>query len=247
MQQQSQISNNLEATLQQQVQVLAQGLQAAIQERDMAFKIIDAVTPFIQVNALLNQEIEQLDRTVAGLIPFVQVAQTWAQDALAHEQVLNNVLELFSDPEFLVYHAFQVWNDRIQHNGQAALDWVSDEYLNLLNTYEQRYMAANNGQHSQMWQRMQATKTVAPIQGSVDTQNYAQLPPQFQQPAPVLQQPQYQAPPMPPVPGNSGVGGGPLDQLKQRIELMKSGNPELGMQMQRMHAAQRQAMGVDVF
>lgn len=237
-------SNNLEASLQQQAQILAQGLQAAIQERDMAFKIIDAIVPFIQVNQILNQEIQELDRMVAALTPFVQVAQIWAEDAIAHEQVLNNVLELIQDPEYLVYHAFQTWNNRIQHNGQGALEWISDEYLNLLNTYEQRYIAVN-GKHSPMWERMQP-KTVNPVMGSVDSQNYAPIPPQFQQP--VVQQPQYQqAPPMPPVPGASNGMGGPLDQLKQRIELMKSGTPDLGQHMQRIHAAQRQSMGVDVF
>jgi hypothetical protein len=248
LQQQSQVSNNLEATLQQQVQVLSQGFQAAMEERNAAFKLIDSLMPFVQVNDILNQENQELHKTVNMLTPFVQTAQIWMDDAIAHEQVLNNVLNLFVDPEFLVYHAFQVFNNKIQHNGQAALEWISDEYLNLLNTYEQRYMAANNGQHSPMWQRMQP-KTVTPVQGSVDSQNYAQIPPQFQQQyqQPVLQQPQYQAPPMPPVPGNNGMGGGPIDQLKQRIELMKSGNPNLGQQMQLMHAAQRQAMGVDVF
>lgn len=235
--------------MQQQVQVLAQGFQAAIQERDQCYRVIDALMPFLQVNALLNQEIEMQDRAIASLVPFMQAAQIWTEDAIAHEQVLNNVLALINDPEFLVYHAFQVWNQRIQHNGQAALEWVSDEYLGLLNTYEQRYMAANNGQHSPMWLRMQP-KTVNPVMGSVDTQNYSEIPPQFQPQyqQPVLQQPQYQqAPPMPPIPGNNGMGGGPLDQLKQRVEMLKSGNPDLGQQMQRMHAAQRQAMGVDVF
>lgn len=218
-------NNNLEASLQQQVQVLAQGLQAAIQERDMAFKIIESVLPFIQVNQLLNQEINELDRTVAGLIPFVRVAQIWMQDALAHEQVLNNVLSLIQDPEFLVYHAFNVWSDRIQHNGQGALEWISDEYLNLIDAYERKYIAVN-GQHSPMWQRMQPA-TIAPVMGS-----------------PIPQQ-QYQAPPMPPIPGGNGIGS-PIDQLKQRIELMKSGIPDLGQQMQRIHAAQRQSMNVDV-
>lgn len=244
-------TNNLEASLQQQVQTLAAGFQGAIAERDQAYRVIDALMPFLQVNAALNQEIEMQERAIASLTPFVQVAAIWAQDALAHEEVLNNVVGLMHEPEFLVYWSASVWGDRIQHNGQAALEWISDEYLNLLNVYEQKYMAANNGQHSPMWYRMQP-KTVNPVMGSPDSQTYAPVPPQFQQPpiAPIqYQQPQQQlaSPPMPPVPGNTPGVGGPIEQLKQRIEMVKAGTPDLGMQMQRMHSQQRQAMGVDIF
>lgn len=211
----------------------------------MAFRVIDAIMPFMQVNVLLNQEIEALDRMVQALTPFMQVAQIWASEAIAHEQVLNNVLGLMNDPEFLVYHAFNVWSDRIQHNGQAALEWVGDEFLNLLNTYEQRYVAVN-GRHSPIWERMQP-KNVNPVMGSVDSQNYASVPPQFQpqfQPQSQFQPPA--PPPMPPIPGNNAVGGGALDQLRQRIEMLKSGTPDLGMHLQRMHASQRQYMNADI-
>jgi hypothetical protein len=249
---QGQVSNNLEAQLQQQVQVLAQGFQAAIAERDAAYRVVDSLVPFMQVNALLNQEIEAMDQAIASLTPFVQVAAIWAQDAIAHEQVLNNVVELMNSPDFLVYWANQVWRDRIQHNGQAALEWISDEYLNLLNSYEQKFMAVNNGQHSPIWYRMQP-KTVNPVMGSVDSENYRQqMPPQFQQPVQQYQ-PQYQQPsqqqyaPMPPVPGNNPGIGGPIEELKARVAMLKSGTPDLGQALQRMHTQGRQAMGGDIY
>lgn len=206
----------------------------------------------MQVNALLNQEIEAMDKAIASLAPFVQVANIWAQDAIAHEQVLNNVVELMNSPDFLVYWSSRVWGDRIQSNGQAALEWISDEYLRLLNTYEQKFMMANNGQHSPMWYRMQP-KTVTPVQGSVDSQNYQQqLPPQFQQPVqqypPQYQQPpQQQYAPMPPVPGNNPGMGGPIEELKARVAMLKAGTPDLGQALQRMHTQGRQAMGADIY
>lgn len=252
MQQQQQVSNNLEAALQQQVQVFAQGFQAAIEERNAAFNLINALLPFVQVNQILNQENLDLHKTVSMMSPFVQAAQIWMNDAIAHEQVLNNVVDLMNSPDFLVYWANQVWRDRIQHNGQAALEWISDEYLNLLNTYEQKFMMANNGQHSPMWYRMQP-KTVTPVQGSVDSQNYQQpfdfaqgkqLPPQFQ---PQYQQPVQQYAPMPPVPGNSPGMGGPIEELKARVAMLKSGTPDLGQALQRMHTQGRQAMGADIY
>lgn len=253
MQQQAspQVSNNLEAALQQQVQVLAQGFQAALEERNAAFNLINTLLPFVQVNQILNQENLDLHKTVGMMSPFVQAAQIWMSDAIAHEQVLSNVVDLMNSPDFLAYWANQVWRDRIQHNGQAALEWISDEYLNLLNTYEQKFMMANNGQHSPMWYRMQP-KTVTPVQGSVDSQNYQQqLPPQFQQPVqqypPQYQQPVQQYAPMPPVPGNNPGMGGPIEELKARVAMLKSGTPDLGQALQRMHTQGRQAMGADIY
>jgi hypothetical protein len=251
LQTQPQVSNNLEAQLQQQIQVLAQGFQAAITERDAAYRVVDSLMPFMQVNALLNQEIEEMDKAIASLTPFVQVAAIWAQDALAHEQVLNNVVDLMNSPDFLVYWANRVWSDRIQHNGQAALEWISDEYLNLLNTYEQKFMMTNNGQHSPMWYRMQP-KTVNSVMGSVDSENYRQdIPVAFQQPpqqyAPQYQQPPQQYAPMPPIPGNNSGMGGPIEELKARVNMLKSGAPDLGQALQRMHAQNRQSMGADIY
>jgi hypothetical protein len=238
--------NNLEATLQQQVQTLSQGFQAAIQERDMAFKIINSLTPFVQVNQLLNQEILEMGKTIDMLAPFVQVAQIWAQDALMHEQVLNNVVGLMNDPQFLVYWASQVWNQSICADGIGAIEWISDEYLNLLDTYEQKYTQVY-GKHSPMWYRMQP-KTVNPVMGSPDTQGFAQqaniqpqAPQQYQQPA-VPQQYQQQIP-MPPVPGNT-PGMGAIDHLRQKIEMLKAGTPDLAQQLQRAHSQSRQQSGI---
>lgn len=199
----------------------------------------------MQVNAALNQEIEQMDRAIAAMAPFVQAANTWMNDALAHEQVLDNICYLMSDPDFLVFWTSRVWGDRITHDGESAMEWINDEYLKLFEIYDARYVA-RYGQHSPMWFKLQP-KITTPIQGSVDSQNYAQIPPQFQQQytSPQFQQPSY--PPMPPVPGNNTSMGGPIEELKQRIEMRKSGAPDLGQMLQRIHAQNRQSMGADIY
>jgi hypothetical protein len=213
------------------MQTLAQGFNAAIAELNQAYQAIDAMMPFVQVNALLNQEIDQLEKMVYGLLPFVQVANIWQSEALQNEQVLDNLCWIMSDPEYLIYWSFLNWGQAIQPNGQPALEWIADEWINLLNIYEQKYMQSNNGQHSQMWTRMQP-QTVSPVMGSPASQNFY---------------PTQQIPPFPPIPGSGQQGSGPVDQLKERIALMKSGNPDLAQQMQRQHLQQRQQFNMEVW
>ena len=193
-----------------------------------------------------------MDRVIKGITPFVTAANIWAQDAIAHEAVLNNVLSLLDDPDFLVYHASKVWQSRIQANGQAAIEWISDEYLALLDAYEAKYAAANNGNASPIKTRMQGGNAgVAGVySGFPAAQEYQSYQPQQQYQQPQFQQPQFQQQqiPMPPVPGNpNNYGGGPVEVLKQRIEMLKTGNPTLGQSLQRMHHQQRQQMGVDIY
>lgn len=208
------------------MQTLSQVVNALSEEVNQAYAVINSVMPFMQINPILNEQITELERTVAAMSPFVFAANVWAEDALVHEQVLNNVLSVMNDPEFLIYWAFLMWNNAIQHNGEAALQWISDEYVRLLDTYEQKFMAANGGQHSPAWYRRQP-QTVNPIMGSPDIQNF--IAPQI---------------PMPPVPGTSGGVSNPVDALKQRIALVKNGTPDLAQQLQRAHVQQRQAYAV---
>ena len=224
--------------MQQQLQTVAQGFHAAMQENQQCYRVIDSLAPLLQVNMLLNQEIEAMDRALASIVPFMGMANVWMNDALAHEQVLDNLCYLISSPEYLVHWAFTVWNKSIQANGAAALDWISDEFMQLLDTFEAKFMAASGGQHSAAWHRRQ-NQSINPIMGSPDTQGFSAS----YQPQPQLNF-QQQSMPMPPVPGVAGQSFSPLDQLKQRIDLQKSGTPDLAQQMQRAHVQQRQAMGV---
>ena len=229
-------TNNLE----QRLQVVTQGMQALAQENQHCYRVIDSMMPFLQINALLNQEIEAMDKAIAALAPFVGMAEVWKRDAIAHEQVLDNICYLISDPEYLVYWAFMVWNKSIRADGGAAIEWIRDEFSNLLNTFEQKYSVSSGGQHSQLWYRQQ--NNAAPIMGSPDTQSFAfQAQPQFSFQS-------NNALPMPPVPNSGGTtGGGSVDALKQRIALMKAGVPDLAQQMQRAHVQQRQALGMGGF
>lgn len=192
-------------------------------ENQHCYQVIDSLTPLLQINTLLNQEIEWMDKAIASMMPFLEISQIWANDAIAHEQVLDNICYQFSDPEFLVFWAFTTWNKLIKADGQGALEWIRDELIALTNTYEQRYIDAYGG-HSPLWQ--QQAPMMNPVMGSPDSQaGYAP-----------------QNLPMFPVPGSAGVGGGPLDQLKQRIAQQKSGNPNLGSDLQRAHVMSRQQM-----
>ncbi|WP_127011352.1 hypothetical protein [Chlorogloeopsis fritschii] len=251
--QSSQVSNNLEAKLQQQAQALEQCVRALLAERDAAYNVINSLLPFVRINEILNGDIAEMDKTIAMLTPFVGIANIRMNDALAYEQVLNNVVKLMHDPEFLVYWANHVWQQSIMADGAGAIAWISDEYLKLLDTYEQRYVGVH-GKHSPVWERLQP-KQVNPVMGSPDSQNF--VPPQFQQqvnpqvlPQQQFQQsavpPQYQQQiPMPPIPGNT-QGQDAIGQLRQRIEMLKAGIPDLGMQLQRAHAQQRQQNGIAV-
>jgi hypothetical protein len=239
--------------LQQQLTTVAAGFTAAMEENAQCHQLItslmpflgasvllnqhidaaeDAVAsllPFVQINALLNQEIAWMDSAIATLMPFVEISQIWAGDAIAHERTLDYICTQFCDPEFLIYWSFLAWKKAIKADGQPALEWIKDEFNELRNVYEQEYMRVN-GSHSQIWfSQMQNT---TPISGNPDSQS-------FYTPATTLIN--QQIPPMPPIPG-AGMGGTPMDQLRQRIEAQKSGNPNLGQDLQRAHVMQRQQM-----
>jgi hypothetical protein len=243
------------ASLQQQVATLAAGFAAAIDENTKSYQLINtlmpfvetsvllnqhvdaaedavaALVPFVQINAMLNQEIEWMDKTINTLLPFVEISQIWAGDAIAHERTLDYICTQFCDPEFLIYWSFLAWKKAIKADGQPALEWIKDEFNELINAYEQEYMRVNGG-HSQIWFSQLQNKT--PISGTPDSQS-------FYTPATTLINPSSQVPPMPAIPGAS-MGGTPMDQLRQRIEAQKSGNPNLGQDLQRAHVMQRQQM-----
>jgi hypothetical protein len=238
----SQPTNNLEARLQQQVQAFANAASALNVEAEQAYQVINNLIPFMAIAPIQQEYILELERTLGMLVPFVQAANIWAGDINAYQQTLDSICYVMSDPEYLVYWAFLTWNRAIQPDGGGALEWISDEFMKLLDTYEARYMQASGGQHSPAWHRRQS-KTVNPVMGSPDTQSFAYQQPQFNFQPPQFQQ--QQIPPMPPVPGTGGQANGSLDALKQRIAMMKSGVPDLAQQMQRAHVQQRQMMGLN--
>lgn len=211
--------------------------------------LVNSLLPFVQVNQMLNQEIDQMDVLIDSLLPFVEVANIWQQDSLAHEQVLDNLCFFMTDPDALLPWSFGIWENTVNVNSEPAIRFVGDRYLELIEKYEQAYQSANNGQHSPMWMRANSltgatrqlqTQTLTsgnPIQ--IMPQPQQQMPNgQFQQPpqAYQYQQQQYQAPPMPPIPGSQGPT---VDPLIERIQMYKSGDPNLGRKLQQLHLAQR--------
>lgn len=123
-------SNNLEARQQVVINQCVTAINALDQEIGMAIAIIGNLVHGLETNLLLNQEIEQQDKLISTLLPFVQVAQIWAQDALMHEQALENVCQLLTSPGFLAYWAFKAWDSVALTD--FDLDTISEQFLRLL-------------------------------------------------------------------------------------------------------------------
>lgn len=99
----------------------------------MAYKLITDLLPVIDAYADMTQTaldykdaanklgfvvqsqtnyINQLEQTVNMLVPFVDIANIWANDSFQHEQVLISLLSCLQDPAFLAYWAFKVWSNQ---------------------------------------------------------------------------------------------------------------------------------------
>lgn len=90
----------------------------------------------MEINLMLNQEIELLDRLVFSMLPFVTAAQVWAKDSMEHEEALKSVLSLLLNPGFLVYHAFETWKN--MQLTDFDLDVISDQFLQLMELQKQQ-------------------------------------------------------------------------------------------------------------
>jgi hypothetical protein len=99
-------------------------------ELSQTYNLISDLVHILETNLLLNQEIEMQDQLISTLLPFVQVANIWAQDALMHEQVLENVCALLTNPGFLVYWAFKAWKET--DLTEFDQDTIAEQYLSLL-------------------------------------------------------------------------------------------------------------------
>lgn len=127
---QQQASNNLEVRQQQVIGQLQQAIAGLDQEIGMAYKLIGDLVHTLETNLLLNREIEMQDQIINSLLPFIQVANIWASDALMHEQVLENVCTLLTDPGFLAYWAFHSWGKT--NLTEWDLNFISEQFLKLL-------------------------------------------------------------------------------------------------------------------
>lgn len=127
---QQQASNNLEVRQQQVIGQLQQAIAGLDQEIGMAYNLIGDLVHILETNLLLNREIEMQDQLINSLLPFVQVANIWANDALMHEQVLENVCTLLTNPGFLAYWAFHAWGQT--NLTEWDLNFISEQFLRLL-------------------------------------------------------------------------------------------------------------------
>ncbi len=196
---------------------LCKAIEALQRENEAVSKYADSLFPFFQATPYMSADIANLEHVLALSLPFLIISEARTLELNATERTLNTICETFSDPDFLIYYAFKNWKKSIQADGSGALEWIADEWLSLVSVYNQRYQE-KYGRQSPI-QSMQG--------GNVNI-------------------PQMQTPrmPAPPIPSYNGEGGNPIDILKQRIEMMKNPNYNLGAELQRQHTMNRPQVNV---
>jgi hypothetical protein len=125
-------SPKFNADQQHAINGLIGSVQALDKELAQSHHVISELCKFVQVNELLNKEIDALDLTLKNTVPFVAAANIWMNDALAHEQVLENICGLMSSPDFLLYWTFETFKKL--RMDEAGFDAIADAYLDFLQT-----------------------------------------------------------------------------------------------------------------
>jgi hypothetical protein len=125
-------SAKFNADQQHAINGLIGSVQALDKELAQSHHVISELCKFVQVNELLNKEIDALDLTLKNTVPFVAAANIWMNDALAHEQVLENICGLMSSPDFLLYWTFETFKKL--RMDEAGFDAIADAYLDFLQT-----------------------------------------------------------------------------------------------------------------
>lgn len=88
--------------------------------------------------------IQELEKTVNMLIPFVEISNIWANDSFQHEQVLLTVLDCLQNPSFLAYWAFKVWSN--QQLTIEDIQYLGNNFQELLAPYAQAENQQNPNQ-----------------------------------------------------------------------------------------------------
>lgn len=163
------------------------------------------------------------------------------------EDIVVGLLSLYTSPDFLVPHAFDTWKANIQPQDGEAIRWISERFLDLMHGLEppqqpQQLFPAYESPLAPTMAAMQVAPG-ADFAGMGLPQQPQNL--NFQAPNPQVlaqQQQQMQGVPLPPPPG--GAVQTPMDSLRNRIELLKSGNPDTAKILQQQHMQRRTALGL---
>lgn len=94
---------------------------------------------------MLNAEIDALDSALQSTVPFITTSQVWMNDALQHEAVLENVCQLLTSPQFLLYWSFETFKNL--NLIEADFDAIAETYLGFLQSkgkYDPNQMPVNN-------------------------------------------------------------------------------------------------------
>lgn len=216
----------------QQFQQIAQSVQAQDQARatagNAAMQAFNAMAnlnaPLAELaqlgqvqNQLANAYVEQIAalEQVAQL-GFVQkdLANHYLEQLTAAEEMIGVLEQMLSNPIFLIGHAFDVWLTHVQAEDEAFVSIISDLYMKLVSSFEEKFKQ-QSGQYTPTYTQYLQSQVNSPFpgQGIVNP-----IPPQSQQA-------QQQT----------------LSALKQFAEgLNKRG---FGQELQRQHAMLRQQVG----
>ena len=135
--------------------------QSALNYKDAAYRLGYVVNSQVSY-------IQELEKTVNMLVPFVDIANIWANDSFQHEQVLISLLSCLQDPAFLAYWAFKVWS-----NQQLTVDdirYLGANFQDLLAPYAQAEIQQNQNQQPVQIQQMPRPQ----LQGSGVPYGFAQ-------------------------------------------------------------------------
>lgn len=75
-------------------------------------RTVKMLVPFVDAANIWALDSFQHEQVLKSVLPFVDAANIWALDSRQHEQVLISLLSCLQDPAFLAYWAFRVWSNQ---------------------------------------------------------------------------------------------------------------------------------------
>lgn len=192
--------------------------------------------------ATQNEIIQDLQEAVQTLTPFVDASFRWAETVDDYEGCINTLVDLLNNPDYLLWHSFQVWNSYRMNEDATAI--LADQFSSTIAPYLQHYQQQiQQSPQSQFDPRLIAERAIQqPVSKEPEyflnpqTGRYEEVTPQHSQSQPQHNYQMQQAPQIPmPVPA-SGGSQSDLRGVFAMVEAMRQGanDPNLGKRLQQM-------------
>lgn len=190
--------------LQQNIQYILQGANEHYQQLQIAAKMCNEIMSAFNAMCAYAGELE---KTLYVAHQHKIHADAFAQELDAAHNMIDVLKQMLTNPEYLVSHAFTVWDNTLQGNVQGLDQRISPAYMQLVANVEERYKQ-QSGQYS--------PKYTEYLQSRI---NQPQQPPQQQ-----IAQSQQQ---------NSGLDY--IKQFAEMLQPSGYNTSELGAAIQRQH------------